>query len=449
MKEVRSFGGVEKRESGKFRARVHDGERKLTLGTYETYAEAEQAIEDYKKQHNIEVDEAVAEISNVSSKPFAEIGLDGGEINTGTLTEPINGDWNSILLSFGLDPNVFEVQDDKVRMSKWQSSKRLENGDRDFIWLYSYRATFIRKRTPTATDDDIDEIRKSIRTWKPTKKELNTTEDPSTFVVCWADWQLAKSASGGIKGTIDRIMDSFNKTEQRIKALKKEGRNIEQIAFVNMGDPIEGCSDFYASQTFSVQLNQRQQLLTALDLWTTGVTSLCDFAEKRKFISTLSNHGEWTRKGSRAITTDSDSADAFLADTLERVLQGTDAIHDWHIPHDQMTTQVNLSGQECAFTHGHKMTGKELEWLRGQSLRLLRDNGSEPRIWFTAHKHHLRVHDYGMFTLFQCPSLDTDGTTSGGSKWYTDMSGQWSSPGTLTLLVGNHDKRGWSDLAVL
>jgi len=448
MKEVRSFGGVEKRESGKFRARVHDGQRKLTLGTFNTAAEAEQAIEDYKKEHNIEVDETVTDISNVASKPYAEIGLDGGEINTGTLTEPLS-DWNSILLSFGLDPNVFEVQDDKVRMSKWQSSKRLENGDRDLIWLYSYRATFARKKTPTVTDDDIDSVRQSIRTWKPSKKENTSKEEPSTFVILWADWQLAKSASGGIKATIERITDSFEKTEQRIKELKKAGRNIEQIAFVNMGDPIEGCSDFYASQTFSVQLNQRQQLLTALDLWTTGVTTLCEFAERRKFISTLSNHGEWTRRGSKAITTDSDSADAFLADALKRVLSLTDAIHDWHIPHDQMTMQVNLSGIECAFTHGHKMQGKELEWLRGQSLRLLRDNGAEPRIWFGAHKHHFRVHDYGPFTFFQCPSLDTDGSTSGGSKWYTDGSGQWSSPGTCTLLVGNDDKRMWSDLAVL
>jgi hypothetical protein len=29
--------------------------------------------------------------------------------------------------------NVFEVVGDKVRMSKWQSSKRLDNGDRDLF----------------------------------------------------------------------------------------------------------------------------------------------------------------------------------------------------------------------------------------------------------------------------------------------------------------------------
>jgi len=335
-------------------------------------------------------------------------------------------------------------------MSKWQSSKRLENGDRDLIWLYSYKAVFTRRSTPKVSEDDIEEIRANIRSFKPSKgNPKGVTQDPSTFVVLWADWQLAKSASGGVKATVKRVLDSFEKTTKRVEELQKTGRNIEQIAFVNMGDPVEGCDGHYASQLFSVEQTQRQQLLTALDLWTTGVTTLSGLAEKTKFISTLSNHGEWQRRGGRNITTDSDSADGFLADTLKRILDGYDVVDDWHIPHDQMTMQVNLSGIEVAFTHGHKIAGKELEWLRAQSLRLLRDNGAEPRIWFTAHKHHIKVDDFGAFTRFQCPSLDTDGSTSGGSKWFTDISGIWSSPGTMTLLVGQHDKKGWSDLAVL
>jgi hypothetical protein len=245
-------------------------------------------------------------------------------------------------------------------------------------------------------------------------------------------------------------LSSFDKTYYRVKELRKMGRHIEQIAFVNMGDPVEGCmNEHYASQTFSVELNQREQLLVALDLWTAGVSRLADLAQKTKFISTLSNHGEWTRRGGKAITTDSDSADGFLADALKRILKPHNMIDEWHIPHDQMTMQVNLSGMECAFTHGHKIRGKEVEWVRGQTLRLLRENGTEPRLWFSGHYHHFRSHDYGPFTFFQCPSLDTDGSPSGGSKWFSDSTGQYSSPGTLTMLVGEHDRRGWSDLAVL
>lgn len=445
MKIIRKFGQIEKRESGKYRARV--GDPKKNLGTFDTYEQAEQAIEEYKIKNNIVIDESIDEESNMQSKPFAEIGLDGVNLSTGVLDSPLTN-WDNILLSFGLDPTEFEVDEDKVRMSKWQSSKRLENGDRDLIWLYSYRATFKRRSRPKLTDKDFIDLRNLIKQ-RPKKEKNKPKQNDASFVILWADWQLAKSASGGLPATIARIKKSFEKTHERINELKKAGRQIKEIVFVNMGDPIESCDGHYASQLFTVQATQRQQLLLALDLWTIGIDNLADLAPKTKFIGTLSNHGEWQRRNGKSITSDSDSADGFLADALHRVLDGKNLINDWHIPHDEMSMQVNLSGIECAFTHGHKIQGKELEWLRAQSIRLLRDNGAEPRIWFTAHKHHTSVIDYGAFTRFQCPSLDTDGSTSGGSKWFTDASGIWSSPGTMTLLVGQHDKRGWSDLAIL
>jgi hypothetical protein len=417
------------------------------LGQFDTKEQAERAIEEFKKRKGIEVIEENEDVIGQDSKPFAEISTDKVEISTGVVQEPITN-WDSILQSFGLDPDVFEVVDDKVRMSKWQSSKRLENGDRDLIWLYSYKAIFRRRKKPLIKEIDIEDIQKSIRGFKRGQYKP-TNEKPSTFVVLWADWQIGKSASGGVDATISRVLSSFDKTYYRVKELRKMGRNIEQIAFVNLGDPTENCDGHYSSQLHTIELNQREQLLVALDLWTAGVSRLADMAEKTKFISTLSNHGEWTRRGNRAITGDSDSADGFLADALKRILKPHNMIDDWHIPHDEMTMQVNLSGLECAFTHGHKISGKEVEWLRSQSLRLLRENGAEPRLWFTAHKHHLKIDDFGPFTRIQSPSLDTDGSPSGGSKWFSDLSGQWSTPGVCTALVGEHDKRGWSDLAVL
>jgi len=447
LKQIRSYGGVEKRSHGKWRARTGRADGWKTIGHFDTKEQAEQALEDYKTKNGIDVDESKEDTVGQASKPFVEVSKDQVEISTGVVEKPITN-WDSILESFGLDPEVFEIADDKVRMSKWQSSKRLENGDRDQIWLYSYKALFTRRKKPKISDKDVEEIRSSIRNWKPTSKS-NSNEIPSTFVILWSDWQLYKSASGGIKATMERVQESFDKTYKRINELKKLGRNIEQIAFVNLGDPVENCDGHYSTQLFTVEGTLRQQLLTALDLWVSGVTTLSGLAPKRKFISVLSNHGEWNRRNGKQITSDSDSSDGFLADALQRILDGKGHIDEWHIPHDEMSIQVNLSGQECAFHHGHKITGKELEWLRGQSLRLLRENNAEPRIWFTGHKHHINVTDLGFATRIQAPSLDSDGSPSGGSKWYTDSSALWSSPGTCTLLIGNHDKRGWSDLAVL
>ena len=379
-------------------------------------------------------------------KAWATVSPDGGELSTGAMPVELGTDWDSVLKGFGLDPDVFEVVDDTVRMSKWQSSKRLENGDRDLIWLYSYRARFRRKSLTALPDTEVEDIRKYVQKWKPlSKTKQESPETGSTLVVCWADQQLGKSAGGGVDATVERILDGYTATIERVKELRRNGRNIEKIAIVNMGDPVEGCDGNYASQLFTVELTQRQQLLLALDLWAQGVRQLSSLAEESEFISVLCNHGEWMRRGGKAVTSDSDNAGGFLTDALQRILAGRPEADKlkWNIPHDEMTTTSVLSGVKVAFTHGHKITGKEVEWLRGQSIRILREEGREPDIWVTAHRHHLQVQDFGPWYRFQCPSND------GGSKWYTDTSGNWSTPGTLTFLVGKHDPRGWSDMAVL
>lgn len=390
--------------------------------------------------------ESLEDLNNQKSpdqKPWAEIGLDGGEIYTGVLDSPIADDWTPILRSFGLDPDVFMVVDDKVKMSKWQQSKRTESGDRDVIWLYAYKAVFKRKAGLVLADSEFEKYRKEVKNFKPRKPVKTSDEQPTTFVVNWADWQLGKSAGGGIKSTVKRIEESFQKTVDRINDLRKLGRNINEIAIVNMGDPVEACTGHYASQEFSVQATQRQQLLLALDLWTIGLKTLSDYSDNVTFIGTLSNHGEWQRRNGKQFTTDSDSADGFLADAIKRIFSESAYKINWVIPHDEMCVQTELSGVPIAFTHGHKISGKEIDWLRGQSIKLLRDHGKEPKLWVTAHKHHVKVDDFGPWWRFQCPSLD------GGSKWYEDLAGAWSTPGTLTFLVGQHDKNYWSDIAVL
>jgi hypothetical protein len=393
----------------------------------------------FKESLNDEIEDKKTQ----DQKPWAEIGLDGGEIFTGVLDAPIADDWSPILRSFGLDPDVFMVVDDKVRMSKWQQSRRTDDGDRDVIWLYAYKAVFKRKVGINLTKTDFDLYRKELKNYKPKKVVKKSNEKPTTFVVNWADWQLGKSAGGGVKASIERIKDSFDKTVDRVQELRKLGRNITEIAICNMGDPIEACTGHYPSQEFSVQATQRQQLLLALDLWTLGIKSIAPLAEKVTFVGTLSNHGEWQRRNGKQFTTDSDSADGFLADALKRIFENTGYITDWVIPHDEMCVQTELNGVPVAFTHGHKVSGKEIDWLRGQSIKLLRDHGKEPKLWVTAHKHHVKVDDMGMWWRFQCPSLD------GGSKWFEDLAGMWSTPGTLTFLVGEHDKNFWSDMAVL
>jgi len=400
-------------------------------------------------------DELLGDIADKQDvkRAWAEVTPDGGELSTGVLDAPLVGDWTAILVGFGLDPDVFEVVDDTVRMSKWQTSKRLETGERDVVWLWSYKARFRRRTSRVLPDADIEALRLRIAKWKPTNKSTKPTKRgtnspldggvPCTFVFNWADLQIGKSAGGGVKATVKRMTDSIDAGVKRVKELRKQGRNIEGIAFVLMGDPTEGCTGNYASQLFTVELTQRQQLLLALDLHAQAIRQFAAIVEQVDVIGVLCNHGEWIRQGGKAITSDSDNASGFLMDALFRILDTNVPNLKWRIPHDEMVTTKVLSDVKIAFTHGHKISGKEIEWLRGQSIRVLREEGREPDLWVTAHRHHLQVTDFGPWYRFQCPSND------GGSKWYTDSTGNWSTPGTLTFLAGKHDARSWSDMAIL
>jgi hypothetical protein len=376
------------------------------------------------------------------------------EVETGQVEQKILAvsDWDGVLRHFGLDPAEFEIEDDTVKMSSWQQSKRTESGDRDLVWLYAYKARFkrITDRLPTV---DLDAVQARVRRWKPTRRTPGTGFGaPATFSIKWADWQIGKSAGGGVAATSQRVLDSIDLSVQRIKELRRLGRNVTSLAISNMGDPTEGCDGNYASQLFSVELTRREQLNLVLDLWLTGLRTLAPLFDDVEFISVLCNHGEWTRQGpgTKPVTTDSDNIGGYLGDTLRRVLADRPGFEHvrYTVPHDEMTVLTHMSGVPVALTHGHKMPGsaKEQDWIRGQSIRLLRQHGVEPRLWITAHRHHLDVKDYGAWTRLQCPTLD------GGSKYYEDSSGLWSTPGTLTCLVGEHEQAGdrrFSDLAVL
>ena len=389
-----------------------------------------------------QINEAAAD----GGKAWAEITPDGGELSTGTINKPLTleTDWASVLIGFGLDPAVFVVVDDTVRMSKWQSSKRLENGDRDLIWLYSYKARF-KRRTATLTDLDIDELRSRVAKWKPATRSAVKASDgvPCTFVFNWADLQLGKSAGGGVAATVERMTASIDAGVKRIKELQRAGHNIEGVAFTNMGDPFEGCDGNYASQLFTVELTQRQQLLLGIDLFAKAITTLAPLTPKLDVLGVLCNHGEWMRRGGKQVTSDSDNSGGFLLDALYRILDNNVPNLEWTIPHDEMVTTKVLSDVKVAFAHGHKISGKKVDWFNAQSIKILREEGREPDLWVTAHFHHLEIIDHGAYTSLQCPSLD------GGSKWFADSKGVWSTAGVLTFLVGRHDVRNFSDLAVL
>jgi hypothetical protein len=383
----------------------------------------------------------------IEDKSTCDYGPEGGDFKDVISDKPLAlaSDWDAIFRKFNLDPADFIIVDDTVRCSTWQQSKALDDGTRDVVQLYSYRARFARK---TVGATDLAALTESLRAWKPEPRQVRRALRPGTPVtmfVGWADWQLGKGEGDGTKGTAQRVLDSFEATAARIKALRSQGMNIERLLLANMGDHTEAVTGHYTSQTYSVDLNQRDQLNLAIELNLTGIKALAPLVEHVTYAACLCNHGQWQRLGGKQFTDDADNSTGFIGDTLKTVcdLHPSLAHLDWIVPRDEMITTGTFSGINVAMGHGHKIGGNEETWLAKQSAWLQTTRHFTPELWATAHRHTASLEDFGPYHRIQCTTNDP------GSKSFTDGTGKFSTRGTTTYLIGRHDPRKFSHYEVI
>ena len=364
-----------------------------------------------------------------------ELGATDGTIDTGPMDAPIR-DLDDALRLLGVDPQEWQVVGDTVRVSRWETPYRDADGEMVSRWNHALRARIVKRVGWAATADDLDRLRAIVHTAGTPRPRPGK----GALVVALADLQLGKAEGGGVEATLVRFRRSLDQIVDRATWLADRG-DIGRIVLAQMGDPVEGCGDHYTNQTFTVELNQRQQLNLVLDVLTEAIAALSAVCPV-DVVTVHSNHGEWTRNGGRKpITDDADTADGFLADTLARVFTDPERVR-FHTPDDEDVMTVEAGGVPIAFTHGHKASGGMEKWIAGQNTRLVYRRQVTPTIWVTAHFHHLRVQDQGPYYWFQCPSLD------GGSKWFEDSSGKWSTPGVLTFVATDDVPKGWYGLEV-
>lgn len=366
-----------------------------------------------------------------------DVGADGGEFIDVQAEERVE-DWDHVFQRFNLDPTIYEIIDDTVRCSTWQQSKALEDGTRDIVNLYSYRARFRRK--PKGYIDTTSLI-EHIRTWKPTTPTPNRVVGaPLSYVVGMADFQLGKGEGDGTPGTLRRLENALNGIAQHIEQLRHQGLNLKHLALVNLGDHIENVAGSYASQTHTVDMNMRDQLKTALDVNMAWIKRLVPHFETATYAACNCNHGQLSRgQGRDNVTDDADNATGLIGDTLQTIC----ALHpdlehiDWQVPRGEMLTLFTASGANIVAAHGHKISGKEEDWLARQSQYLTQAKRFIPDIWFTAHKHHADIKDYGPYSRIQATTVDP------GSKYYLDQTGMYSRPGVTTFVAGESLPGKW------
>lgn len=395
-------------------------------------------------------------VNNPVGKGTIDVGADGARVENVVVDKQIHGDWTAVFAIFKLDASAFEVVDDTVRMKTWQQSKALEDGTRDVVQLYSYSARFRRITAEMIKPATVDAWRAALmedstdaEAWIPLRGQ---TVD-ATYVIFIADPQLGKKnteqAIANWKGGVERHC-------QVIRTLILKGRTPKSIHVAWMGDETEGVCNNYGNQPHTVELNQSRQLELDFDLRVWTLKQVTELGLPISASSVISNHGEWTRNGSKEpVTSQGDNASTHIARQVQKLFKEAESFGgpriDWTIGEGDPAVLVNLSGVDCYFSHGYIEKGKggstEIRTksaIERQILGRTDTLGTVP-LWFMAHYHHFYTNEFEGRTLFGMPALEAERS----SEYMLNQYGVWSPPGMLGMLVGEHTPRRWSDLSVL
>lgn len=377
--------------------------------------------------------------------PGVTYGNNGGEIIT-RVTDALDSDpafWQMVIADWGLDPALTEIVPDSVQIRAWD----MNVGQGNVVRARYYKAR-IRPRRAAMTVEDDRELTKLVMRRKTVKPFLTgNASNACALVVNLSDFQIGKGEGGGTLATVERIVAAQDATVQRLKDLRKLGRQVDTIHLTGMGDLVEQCEGHYPSQLFTVDRTRREQLQIVRELLTRHIDAFADLAPRIVVGAVPGNHGE-NRSNGKAVTTVDDNDDLAVFDQVCEALAKNPARYghvEWNIADGLVLTQ-DVCSVEIGWTHMHQGNGSGekniANWWRGQVM------GNRPissaQILNTAHYHHFLCSESTGRTIIQMPAMD------GGSRWWTDKTGENSPPGMVTYLAGAAcGPRGWSDLAIL
>jgi hypothetical protein len=379
------------------------------------------------------------EVQPAQAKATVEIDAGGADVRNVVIEGDLNGDWGRLLRHFKLDPECFEVVDDTVRMSTWEQSARSKAGDRDKTQLWSYSARFRRINKQMVRPEVLESWRNHLMKLKPATR--SSTVD-GVYLILIADPQLGK------KGTAEAVENWKRGVLAHLD--EAERLNAQAVHVAWMGDETEGVCNNYGNQAHTIELNQSQQLELDFDLrvWTLEQVLARGFTVSAS--SVISNHGEWTRNGSKEpVTSSNDNASTHIARLVQKTFQRTGHHIDWTIGDAAPGITITLGGIECYFSHGYKEKGRGTSSetrtrsaIERQILGRTEDLGTT-KLWFMAHYHHCYSNEFEGRTVFGCPALEAEKS----SEYMLDQYGVWSPAGMLGMVIGG-TSRGWRNANV-
>jgi predicted phosphodiesterase len=345
---------------------------------------------------------------------------------------------HDLLLGAGFDPDEWRITPGTIQFRKWQAY--------DGRWLNYFKFSVTAAESAAAVQAHVDDLVKHIRRRRVATRPTFTEGD--AFAVVASDWQIGKAEGGsGTDQTVDRILEAVDMTKQRIKDLRRIGRQMPTGALLGLGDLVEGCIGFYPAQQFNVDRTRREQGRITRELITHIIDEIHPLFETFVIATVAGNHGE-NRHDGKSFTNpgDNDDVAAFEAVREAFTRAGTEGLR-WFIPDEELSMSIPLGGVHVGMTHGHMfrkgstVQAKAHEWWKNQEFGLQPVSGSD--ILLSGHFHHFSAVTYGRRTAIQAPAMDP------GSQWFRFGSGEETPAGLLTLRLDKWLPLNYGDLEIL
>ena len=367
-------------------------------------------------------------------RPGIEWRGEDGTVTTGPIEGTQPPEWKAVLSVFELDPEQFQVVE-PVLFNAWHGPST--EGP---VLYRQWKAKVIRRAPKEQVD--IQNLIEEIKKHKPTKKQPPTGE--GAFCVVLADWQIGKD---GTAGTVQRVLKAIDDVESRVRELRRMRRPLGSLYVLWTGDSVEGCIGHYDMQTFTVELDRRDQVKVTRRLLRDALVRWSKLFDKVVVVAVGGNHGE-NRKDGKAFTTFGDNDDLAVVEQVADIFAANPEVYghvEFVMPKDHLTITVECAGWIVGLTHGHiaRESGTAEQKLRRWFDRMAggRQPVGDSDILVTGHYHHTRMADWGATVWLQAPALDS------GSEWWRLTSGEHSAAGVLTFAV--YPDRKVADLEIL
>jgi hypothetical protein len=365
------------------------------------------------------------------------VGEKDGSVKKVVLPLEVQADDRALLRGASLDPDAWVITPGTRRHKRWQRY----DGEWLNWWSFDFQERTLE--TPEERAADLEALKRMFKKAAPKPPKIAVGDDAFVFVV--ADWQVGKNS----EHTINLIRAAIQQAKIRIKFMRALGYAMPTLFIPCLGDLGENCDGHYAQQTFIVDLDRRGQNKVVRRLLREIIAELAPLFTEVIVAGVGGNHGE-NRKDGKSFTTFADNDDVAVLEILQELFEvqpGFEHVR-FIIPNDELAICVEVAGVNVGMTHGHLLSrggklaaNKAQEWWTGQIWGL--QACASAKILLSGHYHHVSAVTFGPRTHIQSPAVD------GGSKWWTDLTGQDSPDGILCFRLSGDLPLGWDNLQVL